>query len=168
MCDSNMLFAIYLLLMCSLCHGILLENRKQCKIHFVVEYTIPSFEVLLCLNQSPESIYLLPLQLIKFCSDMMADKVQLFGQLTLLYHESILDSTCQHLGVIPAHRNTNKWNKSLINPKLFKVRVNYMSIWAAFCNTVGKCDTLMSSMSVFRSFSLKCGSFSRKSITSLR
>lgn len=108
MYDSNMLFAIYLLLMCSLCHGILLENRKQCKIHFVVQYTIPSFKVLLCLNQSPESIYLLPLQLIEFCSDMMADKVQLFGQLTLLYHESILDSKCQHLGVIPAHRNTNK------------------------------------------------------------
>lgn len=52
--------------------------------HSVGQRTIPSFQVLLGLNQSPEAIHLLPLQLIQLGSDVMTDKVQLFCQLTLL------------------------------------------------------------------------------------
>lgn len=88
-----------------------IDKRKNAPIHTVTwlvftihlhlmcykQHTISSFKVLLGLNQSPESTDLLPFQLIQFCSDMMADKVQLLGQLTLLYyyiHTYVLESCC--------------------------------------------------------------------------
>lgn len=60
-------------------------NSIKIKYKFCCKHTISTFKVLLGLNESPQSVHLLPLQLIQFSSDMMANKVQLFGQFTLLY-----------------------------------------------------------------------------------
>lgn len=66
-------------------------NQSEWKgVQCVARLTISSFEVLLGFDQSSQSVHLLPLQLVQLRSDMMADKVQFFGQLTLLYYRQIM------------------------------------------------------------------------------
>lgn len=60
------------------------QKAQVCQWHVGRFLTVPPLDVQLDLDQHPQSIHLLPLQLIQLCPEVVVDEVQLFGQSALL------------------------------------------------------------------------------------
>ena len=112
----------------------------------VALHTVASLQVLLGLDQRPQTADLLPLQLVQFGPDVVTDEVQLLGQLSLLW-ERDQRSSRWFIKADPIIQHSIRLEKHVADSTAV---------------------TFMSSMSVLWSFSLKCWSFSRKSMTSRR